>query len=401
MRHPFAKAVNAVSKPEVNAVFWNNPIIRAWLYQLALVGGCVYLLWQAINNAATNMAAHGIPTGFDFWNRVAGFDINQSLIAYSSQSSYGQAFWVGLINTFVVAIISIIFATIVGFIIGIGRLSHNWMIARLSTFYVEIIRNIPLLLQLLFWYNAVLKPLPAPRQSLSLFGVMFLNNRGLILPDIIFTEHAAGFFIAFGVGVLVTLLFVLFARHYHSTTGLSRPVWPVAFACLIGFPLIAAGLLGTPFSIHVPHLQGFNFDGGMRILPECVALILGLSLYTASFIAEIVRAGIQSVPKGQIEAAASLGLRRSFVMHKIIIPQAMRVIVPPLTNQFLNLTKNSSLAVFIGYPDLVQVFMGTVLNQTGAAVQVIAITMLIYLALSLLTSVLMSLVNRRWQLRER
>lgn len=381
--------------------FWNNPSVRSWLYQACLVLACGFLLWGAVTNAAYNMSIRGIPTDFDFWNRVSGFDINQTLISYNSQSTYGQAFWVGLLNTLLVALISICAATFVGFMIGIGRLSSNWVVARLSTVYVEVIRNTPLLLQLLFWYNAVLKPLPAPRNSLSFFDVAFLNNRGLILPDMNATSAFRLCVVAGLIGIGTAFLFSHFAARQHIKTGVRPSIWPVALASIIGMPLLAMGLFGAPVTLTIPHLRGFNFDGGMRVLPECVALIIGLSLYTASFIAEIVRAGIQSVPRGQIEAALSLGLRRPMVLKKIIIPQAMRVIVPPLTNQFLNLTKNSSLAVFIGYPDLVQVFMGTVLNQTGAAVQVIAITMVLYLGLSLLTSVLMGFVNQRWMLKER
>lgn len=391
--------ISAQQQPRIS--FFNNPNVRSWLYQACLVCACALLLWGAVSNASYNMSMRGIPTDFEFWNRIAGFDINQTLISYSSQSTYGQAFWVGLLNTVMVALISCVLACAIGFMIGIGRMSSNWVIARLSTVYVETIRNIPLLLQLLFWYNAVLKPLPAPRQSISFFDVIFLNNRGLILPDVQGTAHVTSFGLALCAAISVSVIFAVFARNHHSKTGVRHPIWPVACACLIGFPLLAAGIFGAPFTASIPHLRGFNFDGGMRVLPECVALIIGLSLYTASFIAEIVRAGIQSVPSGQREAALSLGLPHVHILSKIIIPQAMRVIVPPLTNQFLNLTKNSSLAVFIGYPDLVQVFMGTVLNQTGAAVQVIAITMLIYLGLSLLTSALMSAVNKRWTLRER
>jgi general L-amino acid transport system permease protein len=376
---------------------WNHPRIRAGIYQSLILLCVVFVMWEAISNAATNMAARGIPTSFDFWNRTAGFDINQSLIHYSSQSTYGQAFWVGLLNTLLVAMISMIGATLVGFMIGLGRLSKNWIIAKLSYAYVELVRNIPLLLQLLFWYNAVLKPLPSPRQSLSFFDIIFLNNRGLILPDFSLSDNSTLFFAIMAIGFLITLAAITSVRHINLPKKIYFYIAIVI--CAITALLIEARIIGSPLTLSYPHLRGFNFDGGMRILPECVALIFGLSLYTASFIAEIVRAGVKSISRGQIEAAQSLALPAHMTLVKIIIPQAMRVIIPPLTNQFLNLTKNSSLAVFIGYPDLVQVFMGTVLNQTGAAVQVIAVTMAVYLTLSLITAAVMNMINARMALR--
>ena len=380
---------------------WNNPAVRGAIWQAALLVALVYLAWNAVENAAANMRARNIPTSFDFWNNTAGFDVNQTLIEFSAVSTYGRAFLVGLLNTLLVAGVGVVLATIVGFIVGIARLSTNWIVAKLATIYVETIRNVPLLLQLLFWYNAVLAPLPLPRGSISIFDVAFLNNRGLVLPEPKFSEGAVWIAVALAAAIVAAVVYALYARAAQRETGAQKPVGLVAAALIVGLPVAVYFLLGRPLSFELPVLRGFNFGNGVQVRPEFVALVLGLVLYTASFIAEIVRAGIQSVPRGQIEAAHALGLRTGATLKLVTIPQAMRVITPPLTNQYLNLTKNSSLAVFIGYPDLVQVFMGTVLNQTGAAVQVIAITMAVYLVISLSTSLLMDIYNRRMSLRER
>ena len=383
-----------------------DPRLRGFVYQALLVATIAFLGWRAVANALANMRARNIPTNFDFWTKTSGFDINFTLIKYSAVSTYGDAFWVGLLNTLMVAAIGIVLATILGFVIGVARLSPNWIVAKLALVYVESIRNVPLLLQLLFWYNAVLKPLPGVRESLvipGLFGNPFayLNNRGLVLPE---PRVGQGFWlveIALLLGVALAIGFALWARRAQRETGVTKPVGLVGLALVVGLPTLAYFTLGEPLTLDYPVLRGFNFNGGLRVLPETVALIVGLSIYTASFIAEIVRSGIQSVAKGQSEAAAALGLRAGSMLRLVVIPQAMRVITPPLTNQFLNLTTNSSRAVFIGYPDLVQIFAGTVLNQTGAAVQVIAITMAVYLAISLVTSLAMGLYNRRFALRER
>ncbi|MDB5571195.1 MAG: amine acid transporter, permease protein region, His/Glu/Gln/Arg/opine family [Hyphomicrobiales bacterium] len=382
--------------------FLRAETLRAAAWQalmLALIG---WLAWSAFDNAVENMRARGVPTDFSFWNRPSGFDINQTLVQYSSSgSTYGRAFVVGLLNTLLVAAFGVLFATVLGFAIGVARLSGNWIVARLATIYVEVIRNTPLLLQLLFWYNAVLKPLPGPRQSLALPAGAWVNNRGLFLPEPMFGPGAEWALAALGAGIAGTIALRLWSARRRAATGVGAPVlWP-SLALVIGLPLLVFALAGAPLTWSFPELRGFNFQGGVRVFPEFVALLLGLSLYTAAFIAEIVRAGIVSVSRGQTEAASALGLTRGLSLRLVVVPQAMRVIVPPLTNQYLNLTKNSSLAVFIGYPDLVQVFAGTVLNQTGAAVQVISITMAVYLALSLLTSAAMNLFNRRFALQER
>ena len=378
-----------------------DPRVRGMVYQVALVGALVLAAWAAGDQAVQNMAKRGIPLNFSFWNETAGFEINQTLISYSALSTYGRAFWVGLLNTLLVGAIGIVFATIIGFIVGLARLSSNWIVSKLATGYVELIRNIPLLLQLLFWYNAVLKALPVPRQSVSLFGSVFLNNRGLVLPSPVFAGSAWLVGIALLLGVMASIGVALWAKRRQMRTGEQAPVIWICLALTVGVPLIAYLALGRPIGLELPQLKGFNFVGGKQVFPELAALVLGLSIYTASFIAEIVRAGIQSVARGQREAAEALGLRANHISSQVVVPQALRVIIPPLTNQYLNLIKNSSLAVFIGYPDLVQVFAGTVLNQTGAAVQVMAITMAVYLAISLVTSFAMNIYNRRVALVER
>jgi general L-amino acid transport system permease protein len=384
------------------APFWRADWTKGALWQGVLLVAFVWLAWSAVENVAENMRQRGVPTDFSFWSRPAGFDVNQTLIPYSSSTStYGDAFLVGLLNTLVVAALGVVIATVLGFLIGVARLSTNWIVAKLAAIYVEVIRNTPLLLQLLFWYNAVLKPLPNPRQSVALPGGIYLNNRGLFAPEPIFGPHFDWTLWALGLALALTFALRVWAKRLRETTDRRPPVGRIALALLVGLPLLAFLAAGAPLTWSVPELRGFNFQGGVRIYPEFVALLLGLSLYTAAFIAEIVRAGVLSVSHGQSEAAAALGLPRGRALRLVVIPQAMRVIVPPLTNQYLNLTKNSSLAVFVGYPDLVQVFAGTVLNQTGAAVQVISITMAVYLVISLATSAAMNLYNRRMALAER
>jgi general L-amino acid transport system permease protein len=390
-----------VARERPSTSLFYNPRLRGFLWQAILILIVGFLSYEAIVNAATNMRARGIPTDFSFWDRVASFDINQTLITYSATSTYGRAFMVGLLNTLLVAAIGVFLATFLGFFIGIARLSKNFVVSKLASIYVEVMRNTPLLLQLLFIYNAVLKPLPNPRDSISFGAGFYLNNRGLVMPDPQFAP-GAGFILAAGLaGIVGSILYKIYAKRRQAQTGEILPVGRVSAALILLPPLIAYFLAGQPVSFEMPFLRGFNFVGGLRVLPEFVALVLCLSLYTAAFIAEIVRAGILAVSHGQTEAAQSMGLSRSQTLKLVIIPQAQRVIIPPLTNQFLALTKNSSLAVFIGYPDLVQVFAGTVLNQTGAAVQVIAITMAVYLVISLITAVIMNLYNRRMALVER
>jgi len=378
-----------------------DPRVRGYAWQAALVVALIALVWSAAHNVSVNLEARGIPMGFGFWNQTAGFDINQSLIDYSSLSTYGRAFWVGLLNTLLVSAIGIALATPLGFALGIARLSPNWLLSKLALVYVEIARNTPLLLQLFFWYNAVLKALPNPRQSVSLGGVVLLNNRGLYLPRPEFAEGASFVGAALLLAIGAAIAFGLWARRRQEQTGEQAPVATVATALCIGLPTLAYFALGRPIGFTFAELSGFNLRGGVQLFPEFAALAFGLTTYTAGFIAEIVRAGILSVSKGQTEAASALGLHRNLTMKLVVVPQAMRLITPPLTSQYLSLTKNSSLAVFIGYPDLVQIFAGTVLNQTQAAVQVMAITMAVYLVISLGVSAILNLYNSRNALKER
>lgn len=372
------------------------------LFQVLLCAVILALVGLAVWNAIDNLARAKIASGFGFWNVTAGFDISQTLISYSAQTStYGRAFWVGLLNTLLVSALGIVFATILGFLIGIGRLSHNWLLAHLAAAYVETIRNIPLLLQLLFWYNAVLKALPELRDSHVLIGGVYLSNRGLYVPKPIFGQDIWFVLAAFFAGLVASVVFVHLARRHRERTGQRWPIAVVVTALIVGLPLLLLAATGIPITFDAPHMGRFNISGGIEILPEFIALLFGLAIYTAAFIAEAVRAGILAVAKGQTEAALALGLRSSLALRLIVIPQAMRVIIPPLTNQYLNLTKNSSLAVAIGYPDFVQIFTGTVLNQTGQAVEIVLLTMAVYLAISLVTSLAMNVYNARIALTER
>jgi general L-amino acid transport system permease protein len=388
--------------PPARVAFYNDPEVRSIAYQVALCAVVGILVYGAARNAIDNLERAHIASGFGFWNHTAGFDISQTLIGFdSAASSYGRAFWVGLLNTLLVAGLGIVFASILGFIIGIARLSKNWLVAKTAAGYVETIRNIPLLLQLLFWYNAVLKALPAIRDSLVIPGGIYLNNRGLFIPAPVFKSGFGFVLIALAAGIAGAIAFYVWARKRQERTGLQAPVFSTALALVIGLPLAVLALAGFPLGFEFPAVGRFNINGGIEVLPEFAALLFGLSIYTAAFIAEVVRAGITAVSRGQTEAAYSLGLRARPTLRLIVVPQAMRVIIPPLTSQYLNLTKNSTLAVAIGYPDLVQVFTGTVLNQTGQAVEVVAITMAVYLTLSLATSLLMNIYNSRIALVER
>jgi general L-amino acid transport system permease protein len=383
------------------ASFLYRPEVRQAVYQVVLVVLLLALFYTLVHNTAANLRKQNIASGFDFVSRTAGFDVSQSLIAFDSSMTYGRAFLVGLLNTLVVAGLGVVAATILGFVIGIARLSSNWLIARLAAVYVEVIRNIPPLLQLFFWYFAVLKALPPPRQSLAVPGAGFLNVRGLYLPSPIAEAGFETVLLAIPIGIAAAAAVYVWARRRQRLTGQQFPVFWSSLALIVGMPLLIHLMLGSPLSFDYPELKGFNFQGGMVLQPEFLALLLGLSIYTASYIAEIVRAGIQGVSKGQKEAALAIGLTQGQSLRLVVIPQAMRIIIPPLTSQFLNLTKNSSLAVAIGYPDLVSVWSGTVLNQTGQAVEVILVTMCVFLTISLVTSAFMNWFNRRMALVER
>jgi len=375
--------------------------VRALLIQLFAAGAVIALLvWLGVNTA-TNLRRQGIASGFDFLGERAGFRISQTLIPYTPDSTFFQAFLVGLTNTLFVAALGILFATIIGFAVGIARLSRNWLLARLGTLYVELIRNIPLLVFLLFLYKAVLAFLPGPRQGYELPLGANLNIRGFFVPRPIAEPGLMMTAIAVLVAIVAAILFYGWADRWRRETGRQLPVGWIAAAILLGIPALVFYATGSPVAFSYPTLQGLNFTGGLDIYPEFLALLIGLSVYTASFIAEVVRGGILAVSRGQREAASALGLRPGTTMRLVIVPQAVRVIIPPMTNQYLNLTKNSSLAVAVGYPDLVSVFSQTVLSLTGQAIEVVAIMMGVYLALSILTSVLMNWFNARVALVER
>jgi general L-amino acid transport system permease protein len=418
--------------------FYNKPSFRSAFYQLAVLAVIIWLGVEFAINARANLEAQSVRFGLRFLDDPAGFGISQALISYSEQDTYRRVFFVGLLNTLLVSAIGIVLATVLGFVIGLARLSPNWLLARLAGGYVELIRNLPLLFQILFWYLAVLLALPGPRQSIAIglqplllyaadgfsylerFGApggvaqwwrslaewagppaVYLNNRGLIMPRAIFGEGSRIVATALVIAVVAVVGLRAWARRRQDATGAQFPVLWTSLALLVGLPALATFAIGSPISFEVPELRGFNFVGGTHVLPEFTALLIALTTYTAAFIAEVVRAGVLAVPKGQTEAAMALGLRRKTALRLIVVPQAMRVIIPPLTNQYLNLTKNSTLAVAIGYPDLVAVFAGTTLNQTHQAIEIIAITMAVYLAISLATSLAMNAYNARLRLGER
>ena len=385
------------SKPAI----WNDPKYRALFFQIVLVLALGYFIVSIVDNTLSNMESRGISTGFAFLNEPAGFGILQSLIEFNEAHTYGRTFFVGLLNTLLVAGLGIILATIVGFIMGVARLSSNWLIAKLATVYIETFRNIPLLLQIFFWYYAVLGALPSVRESMSLGAGIEFNNRGLYLPEPIPEDGFSVVTFLFLLGIAGAFFYRRWAAKRQELTGQQSPVFLVSLGLLFGIPLIGYFVMGSPLSWNYPTLQGFNFKGGITIIPELLALVLALTIYTGTFIAETVRAGINAVSHGQTEAALALGLSKGQTMRLVVIPQAMRVIIPPLTSQYLNLAKNSSLATAVGYPDIVAVFMGTTLNQTGQAVEITMMTMAVYLTISLTISFFMNWYNKKMALVER
>jgi len=379
----------------------NDPRVRGIFYQVITLALVVWVGVEFWTNAVGNLERANIASGFGFLDTTAGFGIIQTLVSYTEESSYSRAFLVGLLNTLLVAVIGIVIATVLGFLIGVGSLSRNWLIRQMCIAYVEIMRNIPLLLHLFFWYFAVLRAVPGPRDSLSILDSIFINNRGIYMPRPVGEEGFGIVLVLLVVGIAASVGIARWAARRRDRTGQPFPVLYWTLGLVVGLPLLVFLILGMPLSFDYPALRGFNFAGGVAMIPEFISLVLALSIYTAAFIAENVRSGIQSVSRGQTEAAYALGIQPGPTMRLVIIPQAMRVIIPPLTSQYLNLTKNSSLAVAIAYPDLVSVFAGTVLNQTGQAVEILFLTMSVYLTLSILTSLLMNWYNARIALVER
>lgn len=378
---------------------WNDPATRALVYQVVLLALVGLFIWWLASNTLNNLSKRNISTGFDFLQQRAGFAIGESVIDYTPSSTYGRAVLVGLINTLMVSVIGIVAATVLGTLVGVGRLSRNWLVSRLCGLYVEVMRNVPLLLQLFFWYALITEIMPGPRQALSPLPDVFISNRGLRLPWL--AGHAMDWILGgLALAIVVLLVMAHWARRRQEATGRVFPLGWLALVLLPGLPLLAWLVSGSTLELDRPVLKGFNFQGGLTLTPELTALMAGLVIYTAAYIAEVVRSGIQAVSQGQWEAAASLGLRRARVLRKVILPQAMRVIIPPMTSQYLNLMKNSSLAVAIGYPDIVAV-TNTILNQTGQAIEGIMIIMAAYLVVSLSISAFMNWYNKHMALVER
>jgi len=378
---------------------WSDERLRGLVWQVLVVGIVGTIVWWLWSNTVHNLEVRRIATGFGFLQREAGLPIGETLIPYEPTDTYLRALTVGVLNTLKVAVVGVILATIFGTLIGIAKLSRNWLVSRIARAYIEIIRDLPLLLQLLFWYT-ILQGLPGPRQAMNPVEGVFLSNRGMKLPWIEWMPAHNWALLAMIAGIVGTWAYARAMRAKQYADGQPRKVWPAGLAMIIGLPLAVWAAMGAPFTLDIPALRGFNFRGGLTVSPEYFALLIGLVTYTAGFIAEIVRAGIQAVSQGQWEAAEALGLRRGDILKRIVLPQALRVIVPPMTSQYLNLTKNSSLAVAIGYQDIVSI-ANTTLNQTGQAIEGIAIIMLVYLTISLSISLFMNWYNSRIALVER
>jgi general L-amino acid transport system permease protein len=395
-----AAQVNMKTSAQEKIPFLRDPAKLAILYQFLTLAGVGLLSYYLVHNTLANLERQSISTGFDFLNREASFEIGETLFQYSAADSYGRALAIGFLNTLLVSFIGVILTVILGTLLGIARLSSNWLVAKLSAIYIEVFQDIPILLQLFFWYAFFYEILPSPRQAVSPFAGIFLCNRGLVFGVPFWHEAYTYVFAAFVVACVIVFFLKKWAAKRQAATGQIFPLVRVSLVLLLGLPLITWWLNGAPAAMNVPELSGFNFKGGVTVSPEFTALLLGLVLYTAAFVAEVVRAGIQSVTKGQTEAAMSIGLKQGQVLQLVILPQALRVIVPPLTSQMLNLTKNSSLAVAIGYPDFVSV-AGTTINQTGQAIEGVALIMIVYLVFSLSTSAFMNWYNKKIALVER
>jgi general L-amino acid transport system permease protein len=379
---------------------WSDPRLRSLVWQVVIIGIVVGIIWYLVGNTSRNLAARHIVTGFGFLFRAAGFPIGESLLPYNpAVNTYGYALIIGVLNTLRVAVVGVVLATIWGTILGILRLSPNWLLSRLAALYVELLRDIPVLLQLLFWYE-LLEHLPAPRQAFNPVAGVFLSNRGIKVPSMDWQPGEWWVLLALVVGIGASFAWARAAQRRQEATGERTRVWPLALLFIIGLPVVTWVALRLPVHFDIPALRGFNFQGGSTLSPEYAALLIGLVIYTSAYIAEIVRAGLLSVPQGQWEAAGALGLHRTRVLRLIVLPQAMRVIIPPMTSQYLNLTKNSSLAVAIGYPEIVSV-ADTTLNQTGQSIEGIAIVMGVYLVISLSISLFMNWYNAHVALVER
>jgi general L-amino acid transport system permease protein len=379
---------------------WSDPRFRNIVFQVLIISALVLAIWYLARNTQRNLDIQHVATGFGFLNRTAGIPIGEALIPYDpSINTYGRAIVVGLLNTLKVAVIGIVLSTILGTIIGIGRLSRNWLVSKITAVYVETLRDIPVLLQLLLWYT-VLQTLPAPRQAFKIGDAVFLSNRGLKVPLLDWQDAHWWTLTAFVVGVVGAFAWNRTALRRRDETGEKPAVWPVALGLIVVLPAVVWAALGAPFTIDYPALRGFNFTGGGTISPEYFALLIGLTVYTSAYIAEIVRSGIQAVPRGQWEAAGALGMRQGAILRQVVLPQATRVIIPPMTSQYLNITKNSSLAVAIGFQDVVSLSQ-TTLNQTGQAIEGIAIVMAVFLSISLSISLFMNWYNARIALTER
>ena len=378
---------------------WNDPFTRGLIYQVVIIGLLAFGVWYLVSNTLHNLAVRNISTGFDFLNREAGFAIGEMSIDYQPSDTYGRAIVVGLINTLKVSVIGIVLATVLGTLLGIARLSSNWLVKKVASVYVEVMRNVPLLLQLFFWYALITETLPRPKDAYSPLPGVFMSNRGLKVPTL--DGYAWDWIIAgLAIAIILSLLFAHWARKRQAQTGNMPPVLRISGVLLIAVPALLLWISGEGLHLNYPELRGFNFQGGTTLTPEFAALLLGLVVYTSAFIAEVVRSGIQAVSKGQWEAAESIGLSRSLTLRIEILPQSVRESIPTKTSHNLNINKNSSLAVAIGYPDIVSV-VNTTLNQTGQAIEGILLIMAAYLTVSLSISVFMNWYNRRLALVER
>ncbi|WP_250656363.1 amino acid ABC transporter permease [Alkalimarinus coralli] len=380
--------------------FYNNPKYRGWIYQTALFVFLIGFFYSIISNTLDNMSAQGIKSGFSFLNTSAGFDVLMSLIPYETTDSYSQLFIIGILNTILVSAIGIIFSTILGFIFGIAYFSHNWLIKQIAIVYVEIFRNIPVILQVIFWYT-VFNALPIARESLSLGDAIFLNVTGLYFPMLVGDSGSEFVYGAIVIAIIAVFVIKRWAKKRQDLTGEQFPVLWTSLGILFGLPLLVLLVTGIPFHLDYPALRGFNFRGGVSVIPELISLAIALSVYTGAFIAEAVRAGIQSVPKGQTEAARSIGLKESKIMSLIIVPQSMRVITPMLNSEYQSLVKNTTIATAIGYPELFTVFAGSALNQVGQAIEIMFMTLAIYFIINMVISVIMNHFNKRTELSSR